>query len=158
MDKDTKINAGDDLLGMTSRIVSAYVARNSVPPSELPALIASVHAALCKAHDTAPATQVTGVRKPNGQQKSDISVRESISPDYLICLEDGRRLKMLKRHLRTAYNMTPEEYRRKWNLPHDYPMVAPSYSRKRSDFAKRSGFGRNRPMAGNASQPESRSS
>ncbi len=125
------------LLEMTADIVSAYLGANTVQPSEVPGLIASVHAAL---------SQVSGgVVEPEPEPKEPaVPVRKSITPDYLICLEDGLKFKSLKRHLRSSYGMTPEEYRAKWNLPHDYPMVAPNYAQHRSQLAKQIGLGKQR--------------
>jgi len=124
-----------DLLGMTSSIVSAFLGGNRVEREALPHLINGTYAALEKLGNGVPADEVA-VRKPA------IPVRRSVTPDFLICLEDGRKLKMLKRHLRTSFGMTPDEYRSKWNLPTDYPMVAPNYAKRRSDFAKQIGLGR----------------
>ena len=123
------------LLEMTADIVSAYVGNNNVQASEVPGLISSIHAAL---------TQVsTGAVEPEPEVKDPaVPVRKSITPDFLICLEDGRKFKSLKRHLRTHYNLSPEEYREKWGLPTDYPMVAPNYSATRSRLAKDNGLGR----------------
>ena len=123
-----------ELLEMTADIVSAYVGNNSVSAEALPALIANIHAAL--------STVSTGVVEVEPEPKEPaVPVRKSISPDFLICLEDGRKFKSLKRHLRTKYDMSPEEYRAKWNLPKDYPMVAPNYAKARSDLAKQMGLG-----------------
>jgi predicted transcriptional regulator len=122
-----------ELVELTAEIAAAYVENNTVPASDLPALIGSIHRAL--ANIEAPAAPVEPVRTPA------VSVRKSIGDDYLICLEDGRKFKSLKRHLRTKYNMSPEEYRAKWGLPRDYPMVAPSYAKARSDLAKQMGLG-----------------
>lgn len=122
-----------DLAGFTSQIVAAYVGRNALPMSELPGLIHSVYASLASLGNGGHAS-ATG-------QEPAVPTKKSVTPDYLVCLEDGKRLKMLKRYLRTRYNMTPEEYRRKWNLPSDYPMVAPNYAVQRSDFAKKIGLG-----------------
>jgi predicted transcriptional regulator len=119
---------------MTADIVSAYVGNNNVQAAEVPGLISSIHAAL---------TQVsTGAVEPEPELKDPaVPVRKSITPDFLICLEDGRKFKSLKRHLRTKYNMSPEEYRAKWGLAKDYPMVAPNYAKARSDLAKQMGLG-----------------
>ena len=123
-----------ELLEMTADIVSAYVGNNSVAANDLPALIANIHAAL--------STVSTGVVEVEPEIKEPaVPIRKSISPDFLICLEDGRKFKSLKRHLRTKYDMSPEEYRAKWNLPKDYPMVAPNYAKARSDLAKQMGLG-----------------
>ncbi|MEQ8449992.1 MAG: MucR family transcriptional regulator [Nitratireductor sp.] len=121
---------------MTTQIVAAYAARNDVPAAELPAVIERVHAGL-SAQGAADAGETATPRK------AAIPINRSVTPDYLVCLEDGKRLKMLKRHLRAAYGLTPEEYRAKWGLPPDYPMVAPNYAAERSAFAKRMGLGRN---------------
>ncbi|MEJ6788729.1 MucR family transcriptional regulator [Brevundimonas sp. BR2-1] len=122
------------LLEMTADIVSAYVGNNTVQATEVPGLISSIHAAL---------TQVSnGAVEPEPEIKDPaVPVRKSITPDFLICLEDGRKFKSLKRHLRTKYNMSPEEYRAKWGLAKDYPMVAPNYAKARSDLAKSMGLG-----------------
>ena len=124
-----------DILRMTAEVVAAYVGNNSLPATQLPDVINTVYGTL---------RRVNGVAAPaNGHsQKAAIPVRRSITPDYIVCLEDGKKLKMLKRHLRTAYGLSPEEYRSKWGLPADYPMVAPNYSKKRSAFAKKIGLGR----------------
>ncbi len=123
-----------ELLEMTADIVSAYVGNNTVAAETLPSLIANIHAAL---------SQVSGgAVEPEPEPKEPaVPVRKSITADYLICLEDGRKFKSLKRHLRTKYNMSPEEYRAKWGLPKDYPMVAPNYAKARSDLAKQMGLG-----------------
>ena len=123
-----------EIIGMTADIVSAYVGNNEVAPSDLPSLIHSVHRAL---------SGVNGAPEPEAAapQEPAVSVKKSITPEYLICLEDGRKFKSLKRHLRTRYGMSPEDYRAKWGLPKDYPMVAPSYARARSDLAKQMGLG-----------------
>lgn len=130
--------SSDELRRIVTEVVSAYVSYNSLPNSELPALIQTVHGAFASVGNGSieEAKEVT--------QKPAVSIRRSIQNDYLICLEDGKKLKMLKRYLRTRYNMTPDEYRRKWGLASDYPMVAPSYSSLRSNFAKQIGLGRPR--------------
>ena len=122
------------LLEMTADIVSAYVGNNSVSAQELPALINSVHGALTQA-------STGGAEAQAEPQEPAVSIRKSITPDYLICLDDGRKFKSLKRHLRTKYDMSPDEYRAKWGLPKDYPMVAPNYAKARSDLAKQMGLG-----------------
>jgi len=122
------------LLEMTADIVSAYVSNNNVQAVEVPALISSIHAALIQVSN--------GAVEPEPEVKDPaVPVRKSITPDFLICLEDGRKFKSLKRHLRTKYNMSPEEYRAKWGLAKDYPMVAPNYAKARSDLAKSMGLG-----------------
>ena len=124
-----------DILRMTAEVVAAYVGNNSLPATQLPDIINTVYVTL---------RRVNGAAAPANEhsQKAAIPVRRSITPDYIVCLEDGKKLKMLKRHLRTAYGLSPEEYRSKWGLPADYPMVAPNYSKKRSAFAKKIGLGR----------------
>ncbi|MBT3916831.1 MAG: MucR family transcriptional regulator [Rhodospirillaceae bacterium] len=121
-----------ELLELTTEIVAAHVSNNTLAVNDLPQLIQDVYKTL--------------VNVGNGQVSSErlqpaISIKKSITPDFIICLEDGKKLKMLKRHLKTAYNMTPEEYREKWGLPRDYPMVAPNYAKHRSSLAKKIGLG-----------------
>lgn len=123
-----------DLVAITASIVAAYVSNNTIASSELPALIADTHAALSRAAGRAPAPD----REDN---RPRVAVKKSVLPDYIICLEDGKKFKSLKRHLRTHYNLSPEEYREKWGLPHDYPMVAPNYAHARSQLAKKMGLG-----------------
>jgi predicted transcriptional regulator len=118
-------------LELVSTIVSAFVSNNSVPSSELPDLITTVHEALQNPDQAAASPPEPAV-----------PIKKSIRPDYVVCLEDGKKLKMLKRHLRTSYNMTPDEYRQKWGLSSDYPMVAPKYAARRSELAKKIGLGR----------------
>lgn len=124
------------LITLTADIVAAHVSNNSVAVSDLPTLISNVHSALS---GLGGATVV-----PETRQEPAVSVRASIKPDYIICLEDGKKLKMLKRHLMTHYKMTPEDYRAKWNLPADYPMVAPNYAEQRRTLAKKIGLGTKR--------------
>ncbi|MBC9033786.1 MucR family transcriptional regulator [Sphingomonas sp. JC676] len=124
-----------DLLALTADIVSSHVANNNVALGDLPALIANVHAAL--AGLGAPVAEV-----PGPEQKPAVSIRSSVRPDAITCLEDGKKFKTLKRHLSTDHGMTPAEYRAKWNLPADYPMVAPAYAETRSALAKAIGLGR----------------
>lgn len=126
-----------NFIELTAEIVSAYVSNNTVPSGDIPALINQVHAAL---------TRVSGTpgEVPAEPLKPAVSVKRSITPEYLVCLEDGKKFKSLKRHLRTQYNMTPEQYRDKWNLPPDYPMVAPNYAAARSELAKQMGLGQQR--------------
>lgn len=123
-----------ETLDMIVEIVSAYVGNNSLPASELPALIQNVSQAI-------NSIQTGEEQKIEAPKEPAVSVKKSIHPDHLICLEDGRKFKSLKRHLRTKYGMSPEEYRAKWNLPKDYPMVAPNYARARSELAKQMGLG-----------------
>lgn len=123
-----------NLTDMVVEIVAAYVSKNSIPATELPMLISSVH------------TSISGLAngqdaKPAEPQQPAVSVKKSVGQDYIICLEDGRKFKSLKRHLRTKYGMSPEDYRAKWGLPKDYPMVAPSYAEARSNLAKKMGLG-----------------
>jgi predicted transcriptional regulator len=125
---------------LTANIVSAYVGHNSVPASDIPALISQIHSALARVS--------SGADLAAEPLKPAVAVKKSITPDYLICLEDGKRFKSLKRHLRTQYSMTPEQYRDKWNLPADYPMVAPNYAAARSELAKQMGLGQQRRRRG----------
>ncbi|MEM7178270.1 MAG: MucR family transcriptional regulator [Pseudomonadota bacterium] len=130
---DQMIERGE-LLALTSDIVAAHASNNAVPSGDLPGLIETVFGTLKKLNEP--------VQEPVVELKPAISVKRSVTDDYIICLEDGKKLKMLKRHLKTAYDMSPEEYRAKWGLPHDYPMVAPSYAAKRQELAKKIGLGR----------------
>ena len=132
-------SVGENLLTMTAKIVAAYAGNHAVASSEIPDLIRSVHSALAS---------LSGHHLQHGGQSPAVAINKSIMPGYLICLEDGKKLKMLKRYLRSNYSMTPAEYRLKWGLPADYPMVAPNYSRQRSAFAKKSGLGRQSRPAG----------
>ncbi|HEX3859614.1 MAG TPA: MucR family transcriptional regulator [Pseudolabrys sp.] len=129
--------ANGNFIELTAGIVSAYVSNNTVPASDIPALINQVHSAL---------TRVSGGSSdiPAEPLKPAVSVKKSITPDYIVCLEDGKKFKSLKRHLRTQYNMTPEQYRDKWDLGSDYPMVAPNYAAARSQLAKQMGLGQQR--------------
>jgi predicted transcriptional regulator len=130
----------EGVLRMTADVVSAYLSNNSLPPAQIPDVIRTVYATLGGiGHAADPAQAVL---------KPAVPIKRSVRPEFIVCLEDGKKLKMLKRHLRTTYNMTPAEYRAKWNLPADYPMVAPSYAAQRSDFAKKIGLGRNAPGSG----------
>jgi len=123
----------NSLLELTTEIVAAHVSNNSVAPTDLPQLIDQVYQSLAGIGKTAAGAA--------DRPKPAVSVKRSIHPDYIVCLEDGKKLKMLKRHLKTAYNMTPESYRERWGLPADYPMVAPNYARQRSKLAKDIGLG-----------------
>jgi predicted transcriptional regulator len=129
--------ANSTFIGLTADIVSAYVSNNSVPATEISALINQVHAALARV-STTRGEYSADVAKPA------IAVKKSITADYIICLDDGKKFKSLKRHLRTQYSMTPEQYREKWGLPADYPMVAPNYAAARSQLAKQMGLGQQR--------------
>ena len=136
-----------DFLEMATTIVSAFVSNNAVPASELASLIQSVHASIQK---------IAGVKTeaPTVEpQEPAVSIRKSITPEFIICLEDGKKFKSLKRHLRTAYNLSPDQYRAKWSLPSDYPMVAPAYAAARSTLAKQSGLGQPRG-SGASEEPE----
>ena len=124
-----------DFLELTATIVSAHVRNNQVAPDALPELIQSVHRSLATAGTAEPALAPAPLTPA-------VPIRKSVSPDHLVCLEDGKKLKMLKRHLRVSYGMTPEQYRGKWKLPGDYPMVAPNYAIQRSSLAKQLGLGR----------------
>jgi predicted transcriptional regulator len=127
--------ADEELLRMTADVVAAYVSNNSLPTQQLGEVIVAVYASL-RSLDGQPVETKAEPLKPA------VPIRKSITPDYLICLEDGKKLKMLKRHLRSTYAMTPDDYRAKWGLPADYPMVAPNYAEQRSAFAKKIGLGR----------------
>jgi len=124
----------EELLALTVDIVSAHVSNNTVSPSELPSLISSVHKALA---DTAPP-----VAPEAPKQDPAVSIRSSVKPDYIVSLESGKKMKMLKRYLMTNYGITPDDYRRKWGLPNDYPMVAPNYAQQRKELAVKIGLGR----------------
>ena len=126
-----------ELVNIAASIVAAYVSRNEIAPAELPNLIAETHAALSRAAGRAAPIE-------REEAKPKIAVKKSVMPDYIICLEDGKKFKSLKRHLRTHYNLSPEEYREKWGLPHDYPMVAPNYAQARSHLAQKLGLGMRR--------------
>lgn len=124
-----------ELIELSSEIVAAYVSHNSLSPSDLPKLITEVHSALRSLSSNEELV-------PMEELKPAVPVRKSVAADFIICLEDGKKFKSLKRHLRTHYNLSPEEYREKWGLPADYPMVAPNYSATRSKLAKDNGLGR----------------
>lgn len=130
-------SANSSFIRLTAEIVSAYVSNNSVPAGDIPALINQVHAALTRVSGNPVETSVEAL-------KPAVPVKKSITPEYIVCLEDGKKFKSLKRHLRTQYNMTPEQYREKWNLPPEYPMVAPNYAAARSELAKQMGLGQQR--------------
>ena len=123
------------LLSLTTRIVSAQISSRTIPADELPTLIQDVYESL---KTVGTGTAVAGAQKPA------VPIKKSVTAAFIICLEDGRKMKMLKRHLRTSYGMTPDQYRQKWGLPGDYPMVAPNYAERRSAMAKKLGFGRKR--------------
>jgi predicted transcriptional regulator len=128
---------GNTFIELTAEIVSAYVSNNSVPAGDLPSLINQVHAALSRVS--------SGQAEPSSEPlKPAVPVKRSVTNEHIVCLEDGKKFKSLKRHLRTQYNMTPEQYREKWGLPADYPMVAPNYAAARSQLAKQMGLGQQR--------------
>jgi predicted transcriptional regulator len=127
--------ANDGIIGLVADIVSAYVSNNSVPAADLPALIATTHFAI------AGLGKEVATPAPVEKPAPAVSIKKSITADFLICLEDGKKFKSLKRHLRTAYDITPDQYRAKWGLPPDYPMVAPAYAEARSNLAKSMGLG-----------------
>ena len=133
----TQVNL-NETLRLTVDVTVSYLSKNSLPAAEVPHFIQMIHDSLCR-------LQLNEKTKESHQLKPAVSIRKSITDKHLICLEDGKQLKMLKRHLRTAYNLSPEEYRAKWNLPSDYPMVAPGYAAQRSAFAKKIGLGKNAP-------------
>ncbi|KAA3448121.1 MucR family transcriptional regulator [Mesorhizobium sp. SARCC-RB16n] len=134
-----------DLVSIAADIVSAYVSNNPVPAAELPKLIGEIHFALQNVG--------TPVADPAVKLEPAVSIRKSVTPDYIICLEDGKKFKSLRRHLSTHYNLSPEDYRHKWSLPADYPMVAPNYAAARSAMAKAAGLGR-KPAAPEAAKVE----
>jgi predicted transcriptional regulator len=134
MEADLESN---ELVELTAEIVSAYVANNTVVATDLPAVILNVFEALNKASSSIG-------QPPKEELKPAVPLKKSVTPEFIICLEDGKKFKSLKRHLRTHYDLSPEEYREKWGLPHDYPMVAPNYAAARSDLAKRMGLGQRR--------------
>src|SRR5262245_18677101 len=126
-----------DFVRMAADIAAAYVSANPVPAQDLPALIRTIHTALLDVSGAAGTVQETALEPA-------VAIKKSVTADYIICLEDGKKFKSLKRHLRTRYSMTPDEYRAKWGLAHDYPMVAPNYAKERSNLAKRMGLGQSR--------------
>ena len=132
--QDVQNDLNETLITLASDIVAAHVSNNSVTVEDLPALITNVYGALAGLGQVAPVVEA--------MPEPAVSIRASIKPDYIVCLEDGKKLKMLKRHLMTHYNLTPEQYRQRWNLPADYPMVAPNYAEKRRELAKKIGLGR----------------
>lgn len=137
----TEDTASSDLIDLTADIVSAYVTNHSVAAQDLPSLIADVHQALARTH--------SGMQEPEPEPlKPAVNPKKSVFPDYIICLEDGKKFKSLKRHLRTHYDLSPEEYREKWGLAPDYPMVAPNYAAARSALAKKMGLGQQRRRRG----------
>jgi predicted transcriptional regulator len=137
---DIEDKKSDDLLQLTGDIVAAYVSNNPVQAGDLPAIIKNVHATLGGLAG-APVGDVATLQKPA------VAIKKSVTPEHLICLEDGKKLKMLKRYLRSRYGLSPDQYRAKWNLPADYPMVASNYAAQRSEFAKKIGLGRGAPTS-----------
>lgn len=135
----------DTLLALTADIVAAHVGNNNVSVGDVPALIQNVHGALTSLG--------AAVAEPQVEQQPSVSIRSSVKPDYIVCLEDGKKLKMLKRYLASNFNMTPAEYRAKWKLPADYPMVAPNYSSQRKDLAHKMGLGRKRAASAPDAEP-----
>ncbi|SED81080.1 transcriptional regulator, MucR family [Rhizobiales bacterium GAS191] len=136
----------NDLVTMTADVVAAYVAQNTLPSSELPALIQQIHSTLQQV--------ASGVQHaPDQPLTPAVPIKKSVTRDYIICLEDGKKFKSLKRHLRSSFDLSPEEYRKKWGLPYDYPMVAPAYAQTRSDLAKSMGLGNLRQKAKQAASP-----
>ncbi len=125
-------------IALTAEIVAAYVSNNTVATADIPALINQVHTALLRVTNGE-------AKSPSEPLKPAVPIKRSINPDFIVCLDDGKKFKSLKRHLRTQYNMTPEQYREKWSLPGDYPMVAPNYAAARSQLAKQMGLGQQRP-------------
>ncbi len=121
-----------ELLELTTKVVAAHVSHNPIAVTDVPGLIATVHQALA----------ALGPEEAASRPEPAVPIKQSVKPEYIVCLEDGKKLKMLKRHLKTAYNMTPDDYRKRWGLPSDYPMVAPNYAAKRSELAKKIGLGR----------------
>ncbi len=131
-DQSTEALSSAEILRMTSDVVAAYVRNNPLQTAEINSVIQTIHGSL---------SALNGGEAKAEPQKPAVSIRRSVTPEFIVCLEDGKKLKMLKRHLRTTYNLTPEEYRTKWGLPPDYPMVAPNYAKRRSEFAKQIGLG-----------------
>lgn len=131
--EEIETDMNETLITLTSDIVAAHVSNNSVPVEDMPSLIEKVYGALSALGQT---------EEEEAPPEPAVSIRASVKPDYIVCLEDGKKMKMLKRHLKTAYDMTPDEYRARWKLPADYPMVAPNYAEKRRVLAKKIGLGR----------------
>ena len=144
MNNDNSLNAGDTLQ-LATDIVAAFVSNNTMSADKLPGLLQEVHDAV--------RALASGGTASAGSQQPAVPIKKSVTADYVICLEDGKKLKMLKRYLRTQYGMSPEDYRRKWGLPADYPMVAPNYAKRRSEFAKEIGLGK----SGSAASPRRKS-
>ena len=139
MKHDSPSDSPEEMVALTSRITAAYLRGNLLPVADIAGVIAIVHGSLLQLVQPVPLQREEDVRKPA------VPIRKSVTAEYIVCLEDGKKLKMLKRHLSATYGMTPDQYRARWNLPADYPMVAPAYAEKRSDLARASGLGRRRP-------------
>jgi predicted transcriptional regulator len=139
MNPSSPIASSEEMVALTSRITAAYLRGNALPVTDIAGVIAIVFSSLLHIGQPAPPQQQQEILKPA------VPIRRSVTAEYIICLEDGRKLKMLKRHLMVTYGMTPDQYRARWNLPADYPMVAPAYAERRSEFARASGLGRRRP-------------
>jgi predicted transcriptional regulator len=133
----TERNENLEMMSLVAEVVASYVSHNAMQPTELPTLIQQVYRSLCGVGSSRSLLL-------HDRKEPVVPIEESIQPDYIVCLEDGRRLKMLKRHLKTAYNMTPDQYRERWGLSSDYPMVAPNYAKRRSNLAKDIGLGTHR--------------
>ena len=146
---DSHGGKADDLLKFASEIVAAYVSNNPIPVSEIPAMIKSVHATLGGLAGGVSTETPTAL-------KPAVAIKKSVTPEFIICLEDGKKLKMLKRHLMSTYGMTPADYRTKWNLPRDYPMVAPNYAATRSQLAKKIGLGKSPAKTAAPAKPAAR--
>ena len=138
MNPSSSTVSSEEMVSLTSRITAGYLRGNALPAADIAGVIAIVHGSLLQLGQSAPPPQQE-ILKPA------VPIRRSVTAEYIVCLEDGRKLKMLKRHLKATYGMTPDQYRTRWNLPADYPMVAPAYAGRRSDLAKASGLGRRRP-------------
>ena len=141
--------SSEEMVALTSRITAAYLRGNALPAADIAGVIAIVHGSLLRLGQSAPPQQQE-ILKPA------VPIRRSVTAEYIVCLEDGRKLKMLKRHLMATYGMTPDQYRARWNLPADYPMVAPAYAERRSEFARASGLGRRRPEPEPVTVPKKR--
>ncbi|QQP93859.1 MucR family transcriptional regulator (plasmid) [Skermanella sp. TT6] len=139
MNPSSSTVSSEEMVALTSRITAAYLRGNILPAADIPSVIGIAHGSLLQLVQPAPPPQQQEILKPA------VLIRKSVTAEYIVCLEDGRKLKMLKRHLMATYGMTPDQYRARWNLPVDYPMVAPAYAGRRSDLAKASGLGRRRP-------------
>jgi predicted transcriptional regulator len=140
MNEEASSAPASNVLELTADVVSAFISKNHIAATDLPALISQVHATLT-------ATAAGKSEADSQKHEPAVPIKNSVKPDYIICLEDGKKFKSLKRHLRNSYNLTPEEYRKKWGLKHDYPMVAPAYAAKRSELAKSMGLGNLRTKA-----------